>query len=441
MAKKHTIVLDIVGLEYKDIVDGKLPNIARLAEHGQIARMEPVFPAVTCTVQASILSGKLPSQHGIISNGLYDRDTYTVSFWEQASKLVQSPRIWDVAKSRDPSFTTAVLFWQNSMYAQSDVVVTPRPLHTDDGMILWCYSKPLGYYDDELKQRLGEFNLAQYWGPLASAQVSDWICSSVEYTFERFRPDLMLAYIPHVDYSAQRFGKDSSQVQADLKKADDIVGRIVEKTAGLGIRDDAEFVVFSEYSFNNVRGEAVPLNLLLRDAGLAVTRTIAGKEYLDFELSTAFAMVDHQIAHIYVKGGEEGRVRKILEDADGVETVLQSAEEKSAAGINHSRSGELIAISEVDRWFSYYWWHDPEKAPGFSRRVDIHRKPGYDPVELFFDPRSKSIPLDTTLVKGSHGRKANVETGEGLSAFVSSRKSGSGDKIVKCTDVAGAILG
>lgn len=430
---KYNVVIDVVGLEYDQI--GNLPNIAKIAEAGQSAKMEPAFPAVTCTVQASVLSGKNPSEHGIIANGLYDRDAHSVSFWEQPSKLVQSERIWDVAKSKNPSAKTAVLFWQNTMYANSDIVVTPRPLHTDDGMIMWCYSRPVGYYE-EVKEKLGEFNLARYWGPLASAESSEWICKTAEYTLEKHRPDMTLVYIPHVDYSAQRFGRGSAQARDDLKKADEMVGRIVQKTAELGIKDQTQFTIFSEYAFNDV-AEAVPVNVALRDAGLLATRTIKEKEYVDFEFSRAFAMVDHQVAHIYVKDGYVGEARKAIENIRGVDMVV-GEEQKKKLGINHPRSGELIAVSDIDRWFSYYWWHNEEKAPGFARTVDIHRKPGYDPVELFFDPKTKSIPLNTSLVKGSHGRPANPDTGEGYAAYVSSTPGGQGK--IKCTEIAGRLI-
>jgi predicted AlkP superfamily pyrophosphatase or phosphodiesterase len=435
---KHTVVIDIVGLEHGHIASGMLPNIAKLAEGGQLARMEPVFPAVTCTAQASVLSGKYPSEHGIIANGLYDRDTHTISFWEQPSKLVRSERVWDIAKKRNPSAKTAVLFWQNLMYANSDIVVTPRPLHTDTGMVMWCYSRPVGYYE-ELKQKLGEFNLARYWGPLASHESSEWICSAAEYTLEKHRPDMTLVYVPHVDYSAQRFGKDSPQAKEDLKRADEMVGRLVRKVADLGMKEQTRFVVFSEYAFNNVSG-AVPINVRLRDAGLLATRTIQDREYLDTEFSKAFAMVDHQVAHVYVKDGHMDEARKAIENIPGVDRVLYSDEQKKKLGIDHPRSGDIIAISDADKWFSYYWWHDSNRAPDFAGRVDIHRKPGYDPVELFFDPKTKSIPLDAGLVRGSHGRPADPATGEGLAAYVSSTPEAKKD-VIKCVDIAGRILG
>jgi predicted AlkP superfamily pyrophosphatase or phosphodiesterase len=246
-------------------------------------------------------------------------------------------------------------------------------------------------------------------------------------------------YVPHVDYSAQRFGKDSPQAKEDLKRADEMVGRLVRKVADLGMKEQTRFVVFSEYAFNNVSG-AVPINVRLRDAGLLATRTIQDREYLDMEYSKAFAMVDHQVAHVYVKDGHMDEARKAIEGIPGIDKVLHSDEQKKKLGIDHPRSGDIIAVSDADKWFSYYWWHDNAKAPDFAGSVDIHRKPGYDPVELFFDPKTKSIPLDAGLVRGSHGRPADPATGEGLAAYVSSTQEAKKD-VIKCVDIAGRILG
>ena len=434
----YSILLDVVGLEQKHLDSGLLPNIAKVTENGEVAKLEPTFPAVTSTVQSSILSGKYPREHGVIANGLYDRSTFNVSFWEQSSSLVQAQRVWDSIKQKSTK-KTAVLFWQNTMYANSDIVVTPRPIHLDDNMVMWCYSKPVGYYE-KLKEKFGEFNLASYWGPLASPKSSEWIANAAEYTLESERPNFLFVYIPHVDYSAQRFGRGGVQVRDDLKKADDIVGRLVQKVTTLGIRDETQFVILSEYAFNDVNG-AVPLNLVLRDAGLLSIRTIQEKEYLDFEYSKAFAMVDHQVAHIYIKNGYEKETRSLLETTAGVDMILDNDGKKDLA-IDHERSGELIAVAAKDKWFSYYWWYDEGKAPDFARKVDIHRKPGYDPVELFIDPKTKSIPFDTSLVKGSHGRPVDLQTDEGLAFYASSKRHGivaeSGS--ARCADIIKCLI-
>jgi predicted AlkP superfamily pyrophosphatase or phosphodiesterase len=434
----YSILLDVVGLEQKHLDSGIVPNIAKITESGQAAKLEPTFPAVTSTVQASLLSGKYPREHGIIANGLYDRSAYSVSFWEQPSSLVRAQRLWDTIKQKN-SKKTAVLFWQNTMYANSDIVVTPRPIHLDDKMVMWCYSKPVGYYE-KLKEKFGEFNLASYWGPLASSKSSEWIANAAEYTLQSERPNFLFVYIPHIDYSAQRFGKGATQVRDDLKKADEIVGRLIQKTTDLGIQEETQFTIISEYAFNDVNG-AVPLNLVLRDAGLLSIRTIQEREYLDFEYSKAFAMVDHQVAHIYIKKGYEKETTAALETTAGVDRILDGKGKQELA-IDHERSGELIAISARDRWFSYYWWYDESRAPDFAHKVDIHRKPGYDPVELFIDQKTKSIPLDTSLVKGSHGRPPNLQTDEGLAFYASSKMHGitSESGSVRCVDVVKSLI-
>ena len=420
---KHVILLDIVGLEIKNLESGDLlPNISKIASTGECCRLEPVFPAVTCTVQASILSGKYPNEHGIICNGLYNRNKYEVSFWEQASSLVEAERIWDLLKKKRPYSKTAVIFGQHTMYSNADFVVTPRPLHMADEMIMWCYSRPPGYYE-ELKNKFGEFNLASYWGPLASHESSGWIVRAALDTLEYQRPNFMFVYIPHADYSAQKFGKNSKAMQNDLNKADEFVGNIVQRATDLGIRDETLFMIFSEYSFNDVKA-SVPLNQKLRDADLIAIRNIHEKEYLDLEYSTAFAMVDHQIAHIYVKKGFEDKTRKVLENIDGVDTVLTSVEKQKLKIDHNERSGDIIAISDRDKWFNYNWWYDGDKAPKFTRTVDIHRKPGYDPLELLLDYNTKSISQDTNLIRSSHGLPPHVQKDEGLALYVSSRQTG-----------------
>jgi predicted AlkP superfamily pyrophosphatase or phosphodiesterase len=438
---KHIIILDIVGLESSHLSSNLIPNIANIANEGESFKMEPVFPAVTCTVQASLLSGQYPNKHGIISNGLYDKNNYTVSFWEQSSSLVQADRIWDIAKRQNnSSFKTAVLFGQNTMYCKSDVVITPRPLHMEDGMIMWCYSKPLGYYED-LKQKYGEFNLATYWGPLASYKSSEWIVQAACDTLENERPNLMFTYMPHLDYSVQRFGKNSNEVRQDLTRADDLVGQVIQKTIDLGIKDDTRFIIFSEYGFNDVQSQ-IPLNRKLREAGLLSVRTINDREYIDFELSKAFAMVDHQISHVYINDGNSEQIKRVLENIEGIERVL-STEDKKTLNINHERSGDLIALANKDSWFTYYWWNDDTKAPNFAKTVDIHRKPGYDPAELFIDPTTKSIPLNANRIRASHGRPADNTTEEGLALYISNQKSltaNNSKEIVSCVDIGKFLI-
>jgi predicted AlkP superfamily pyrophosphatase or phosphodiesterase len=419
--KKHLIVFNVVGLESANVFNGNLYNIQQIAERGAYCPVTPVFPAVTSTVQASLLTGKYPSDHGIISNGTYDRTNYSVSFWDQDSSHVKAPRIWDLLDSSGTGdVKSAVLFWQNTLYAKSDVVVTPKPIHLENRMIMWCYSKPPNFYEDVLTPKLGEFQLASYWGPLASAKSSEWIAGATEITFESQRPSVLFTYFPHVDYSAQRFGKNSKEVTDDLVRADNLIGQCIEKVKKLDLLDSTEFVILSEYPFNDVEGY-INLNQLLRDGGFLRVRPIGGYEFIDFEYSDAFAMVDHQVAHIYVKSlSQIDQVKKYLEKIPGIDKTLSTESEKHEYQIDHPRSGDLIAISEKNKWFTYYWWYDPALAPPFATTVDIHRKPGYDPVELFFDHQNKSIPLDPSLVRSSHGRPLQLDGGDASSIFITS---------------------
>jgi len=398
---KRIIVIDIVGLESKHITEETTPNIFKISQTGETRELQTVFPAVTCTVQSSLLSGSYPEVHGIISNGLYDRQNYSVSFWEQSSNLVQADRIWDVIKMHQNSSKTAVLFWQNTMYSNADFVLTPRPLHMEDKMIMWCYSNPPGFYE-KISDKIGKFDLTWYWGPLVSKRSSEWIEMATEYVLENERPNFLFTYIPHLDYSLQRNGTSYKELKDDLRFIDELVGKLVKKVTNLGMLEDTQFIIFSEYGFTDVNSD-IPLNSIFRENDLVSVREIEGLEYLDLEYSNAFAMVDHQVAHIYVKESYTNQVTQILEGIKGIDLILDN-NLKQQFRINHQRSGDLIAISNKDKWFSYYWWFDQLKAPSFARRVDIHRKPGYDPVELFFDPSTKSIPLNGKLVKGSHGR-------------------------------------
>jgi predicted AlkP superfamily pyrophosphatase or phosphodiesterase len=315
------------------------------------------------------------------------------------------------------------------MFANSDNVITPKPIHLENGgMDMWCYSRPPNFYE-EVAAKIGEFELKNYWGPFASFKSTEWISKSVEFTLENKMPNLLLAYFPQLDYTSQKFGKNSPQARDDLRKIDDMVGSIIKKIEQMGIINDTDFILFSEYGFNDVN-EGISINKILRENGLLATRTINNKEYIDFEFSKAFAMVDHQIANVYLNNPEnKSTVKKILEGTKGIEKICDT-KEKQYLKVDNPRSGDLIAISNMDKWFSYYWWFDEEKAPTFTKTVDIHRKPGYDPLELFVDMQRKSISFDTKLIKGSHGRPYNIETGEGLSAYVSSKKTGKDENIL-----------
>jgi predicted AlkP superfamily pyrophosphatase or phosphodiesterase len=420
---ERTVVLNVVGLTPK-LIAPPAQHLSRWAESAGIARIQPAFPAVTCSAQADYLTGLPPSHHGIVGNGWYVRDECEIRFWKQSNKLVQAPKIWDRAREVDPTFTCANVFWWFNMYSGADYTVTPRPMYPSDGRKLPdLYTRPADLRG-ELQSRLGQFPLFNFWGPTASIESSRWIAESAKHVEQTFAPTLTLVYLPHLDYNLQRLGPSDPATHADVRQIDEICGDLIAFYEARGSR----VIVLSEYGLCDV-ATAVHLNRVLREQGLVAIREELGLELLDPGASAAFAVADHQVAHVYVNDRQQlHRVQSILERTSGVERVLGS-EGKAALGIDHARAGDLIAIAAEKAWFTYYYWLDDARAPDFARTVDIHRKPGYDPVELFLDPAIRSpgltigwklakkrlgfrglmdvIPLDATLVKGSHGRPAN----------------------------------
>ncbi len=407
--QSRTLVVNCAALSPELIADASLtPNLAALAGRGGLRRLQPTFPAVTCSVQASMLTGRPPAEHGIVGNGFYLRDLAEVRMWEQPAYLLDAPYAWTQLQNRP---TVAMLFWQNSMFAPVDIMLTPKPMHAESGLILDCYGRPASLYAD-LKARLGEFPLQHYWGPMSGLPATRWIASATAEVWRNQRPDICLTYLPLMDYNTQRCGPslEHKAVADDLAALDVMVGEL----ASMVNEDGGRLVVLSEYGLTAV-SRAVALNRVLREAGLLAVRELAGREYLDAGASRAFALVDHQVAHIYLPGRQQGRatgaeaaataarVVELLSAVDGVAEVLDQSG-MQAAGINHRRSGDLVCVSQPGAWFSYYWWLDDAAAPDFARTVDIHNKPGYDPVELFVDRATRNIPLDDSLVRGSHGR-------------------------------------
>lgn len=416
----RTVVLNVVGLTPALLGDAT-PNLSAFVHAGAMRPLATVLPAVTCSVQSTLVTGTLPRDHGCVANGWYFRDLAEIWFWRQSNHLVAGEKIWDAAARRDPDFTCAKMFWWYNMYSSATWSVTPRPMYPADGRKLPdVYSTPLTLRD-ELQTKLGTFPLFSFWGPATDISATKWIADATRHVYDTKRPTLTLAYLPHLDYVLQRLGPDDPRVAKDLAEIDAVCGELIDHVT----RDGARVIVLSEYGITPV-ADAIHVNRTLREAGLLAVKDELGRDMLDAGASEAFAVSDHQLAHVYVRRPERiPEVRRLVAGLDGVERVLD-AEGKRAVGLDHPRSGELVAISKADRWFSYYFWLDDARAPDYARTVDIHRKPGYDPVELFLDPTlwlpqvkvgwtlakkaagfrylMDVIPLDTTLVRGSHGR-------------------------------------
>jgi len=370
-------------------------------KHPALQPMDSVFPALTCTVQAGFRTALPPSGHGMIANGLFCRDLRKVTFWEQSSALIAGERIW--AGFRRRGGKVGMLFWQQSLGEDVDVVLSPAPIHKHHGgMIQDCYSKPAGLYERLCKHVGRKFNLCHYWGPMASWKSGQWIADATAALLadKELAPDLCMTYLPTLDYDLQRHGPDHPSSAASLRRLAAQLERILEAAGSQGW----EAIVFGDYAMHNVCGEAVFPNRALLEAGIMKARNVKGALYPDLHAGGAFAMVDHQVAHVYVKDDDRiGRVKELLAELPGVAEVLDR-EYQAAARVDHPNSGELLIVAEADRWFAYPWWTARRQAPDYARHVDIHNKPGFDPCELLWGWPPMSVSVNAARVKGSHGR-------------------------------------
>ena len=396
-------VINVVGLTPE-----LLPYAPNIRQLGVATPWNAPYPAVTCTSQATLLTGLAPSKHGIVGNGWYLRDTAEIRFWQQSNQLIQhSGLLYDGVE-------TAKLFWWFNQHAPVRWSVTPKPHYGCDG------SKAFDVLDQtecRLTERLGPFPFFSFWGPNAGLPASDWIAKGTALVLRDKAPQLTLTYLPHLDYDFQRFSKPDKERVAEVDRCAAIV---IDAAQSIG----AVPIVVSEYGLVPVH-RSVSINRALRKAGwLAVRQGPFGEMLLPGD-SKAFAVVDHQVAHLYVREpGMRDDVRNLVLSLDGVDAVLHPSE----LDLDHPRSGDWIVLAKEDSWFNYYYWLDDALAPDFARTVDIHRKPGYDPLELFMTSKLRAmgrlaqkklgfrykmdvIPLDTSLVRGSHGLRPDSDHG------------------------------
>ena len=413
-------VINVVGLT-KGLISDKTPAIKAFAESRELSSFAPVFPAVTCSAQSTYLTGTDIGEHGIVGNGWYDREFSELRFWKQSNHQVHGEKIWDKMKRANEAAKCANMFWWYNMYSTADFTATPRPMYPADGSKVFdIHTQPMGMRES-IKADLGDFPFPAFWGPAAGIQSSRWIAESAKWIETAEQPDLNLVYLPHLDYCLQKYGPNAPEVVPELEAIDQVVGDLVAFYEALNI----DVVVLSEYGISEVN-RAVHLNREFRQRGWIQVKDELGLETLDCGSCRAFAVADHQVAHVYINDVTiRDEVMELLNGLEGVEEVRVPSD-IWGEGIATERAGDLIAISTSDAWFTYYYWEDDDKAPDFARCVDIHRKPGYDPVELFIDPELTFakvkiasfllkkklglralldvIPLDASLIKGSHGR-------------------------------------
>ena len=415
-------IINVVGLS-KTHLGIHTPNITSLANKSSVHRLDPPLPAVTSTVQSTLLTGDLPLEHGVVANGWHERETNTTHFWRQSNSLVHGEMIWDAAKQIDQNFTCANMFWWFNMYSSVDISVTPRPLYCADGQkIPDIWTNPTNLRD-ELQNTLGQFPLFNFWGPMANIRSTKWIAEASVIVEKQYSPSLMFIYLPHLDYALQKVGPNHKTIEDELRLVDQEVGILIDHFT----KQNVGICLLSEYGIDEVHS-AVALNRSLRGAGFLAIRDELGREYLDAGQSEAFVVPDHQVAHVYVKNPERiSEIASLMRDIHGVDIIFVGDERE---GLAHKRCGEIVVVAKQDYWFTHDWWSDESTAPDYQQTVDIHRKPGYDPRELFLakgwrgsKPRialkllAKKLgmrsPLDVIstdagLVRGSHGRTPSM---------------------------------
>ncbi|CAN8075522.1 unnamed protein product [Agarophyton chilense] len=455
--RKRVAVLNIVALS-PHLIGEHTPFLSTYLSDHVMLPISATLPAVTTTTQSTYLTGKLPSEHGIVGNGWYSREECETKFWKQSNKLVQQPKVWEEARKRDEtnSFTVANTLWWYNMYSSADYSITIRPTYPADGAKypdIWAHPPELR---DDVKKELGNFPLFNFWGPLSDIVSTKYIASCAKHIENRFSPTLHLVYLPHLDYCQQKVGPKPDLIADELAEIDAVVEDLVKFFE----TRDIQCILVSEYAIVPV-SRPIHINRALREKGLIQTRVEHGLELLDCGASRAFAVADHQVAHVYVNDESvKDKVWKVISELEGVDVLLDETSKKEV-GLDHERAGDFVAVAERDAWFTYYYWMDDAVAPDFARCVDIHRKPGFDPVELFIDPTIRFptlkaayrlaqkklgfrylmdvIPLDATLVKGSHGR--NQYEGNESAVFMTKNKDLVKDRAhIEPTDVFELIL-
>lgn len=419
------VLINAVGLTPRLLEHA--PRLKAIASTGWVADMPEVLPAVTCTAQATILTGELPSKHGVVGNGWLYRSTNEVRFWQQSNRLIQTEPVYETARNRarqrSRAFKCAKLFWWFNQGAAVDISVTPKPHYAVNGNKAFGITGTPEAVPEALEQSLGKFPFPAFWGPMAGLPSTAWIARAAQQVVRQHKPDLTLVYLPHLDYDPQRFGPSGTDMPKCVRELDDAAAPLLDAAKQVG----AKVWVVSEYGHCDVT-RPVYLNRTLRNAGFLSVRRGPFGEQLDLFGSRAFAVCDHQLAHVYVPNAEDiPHVRDTLREVPGVARVV-TGEERGALGLLHARAGEIVALSEPGAWFAYPFWLDDRAAPDYARAVAIHHKPGYDPCELFFDPKlwfpklhaarrlvqkklgfrmtMDVVPLDAAIVRGSHGLAA-----------------------------------
>ncbi len=394
---KRLLIINVAGLGYELLRQNNAIEWQDLV----FQPLESVFPAVTCTVQAGFRTASEPNEHGMIANGIYMKALNRPMFWEQSATLVKGPRIWD--SFRRQGGRVGMIFWQQSLGEEVDLLLSPAPVHKHGGgMIDDCYGQPADLYPRLCRAVGRPFRLRHYWGPMAGAKAGEWIASATTALMNEddLAPELLLTYFPSLDYDLQRYGRDSKRGRKALQITLGQLTRLFSSAQQRGY----EILIFGDYEIGPITQGAEFPNRALAEKGLLKLRKVGQKTYPDLYTSRAFAMVDHELAHVYVKNPLDlERVKKIMTEMPGVGRVMDR-QEQAKKNLNHPQTGNLVLVAGEGYWFAYPWWCNKAAAPDYAGHVDIHNKPGFDPGELFFGWPPWSVSQNTNRVCGSHGK-------------------------------------
>eukprot|EP00190_Bangiopsis_sp_CCMP1999_P000355 CAMPEP_0198733362 /NCGR_PEP_ID=MMETSP1475-20131203/45088_1 /TAXON_ID= ORGANISM="Unidentified sp., Strain CCMP1999" /NCGR_SAMPLE_ID=MMETSP1475 /ASSEMBLY_ACC=CAM_ASM_001111 /LENGTH=487 /DNA_ID=CAMNT_0044496647 /DNA_START=118 /DNA_END=1577 /DNA_ORIENTATION=- len=407
---KKTVVLNVVALTKNYISEEDTPFLWSWSRGNKLVNsVTPPLPAVTCASQTTFLTGLPPAQHGVTANGFYDDEMKQIFNWHQSAGNVKAERLYAKVKREDPNATVFVHTWWYSMYDENiDYLVTVRPEYCANGKKYPnTYTKP-ATLRDQLHKKYGRYPLHRFWGPLTGIESSQWIANTAMEVDKLHDPTLSLIYLPHLDYSLQKYGpeKEKQHVKKDLKEIDTVLSVLVSYYEERG----AEVVILSEYGIVPVN-RPVHINRLLRERGYVSVVKERGGETLDCGASAAFAHADHQVAHVYVKRQEDmSAVKTLLENTPGVDKVLTKDVMKDT--FYRGRCGDLLCIASPNSWFTYYFWLHDKDAPDYAHCVAIHEKPGYDPTEMFlrFDKPFVFVGIAHLILKAVLSQVVGIRT-------------------------------
>lgn len=377
---RKLLLLNVAALSPREIT-AHTPTLSALAQAGACTPLQAPFPSLTCTSHATMVTGTLPSAHGVVGNGWYEHEHARVFMWNRSAHQVTGQTIWDAARARQPGFRVANLFWRFVADSSCDLQVTERPVYWVSGRKTFDYFTVPTELHDRLQGELGRFPFPQFWGPFAGLKSTQWILNATAQVMAQDDPDLLMAYAPYLDYEAQRHGPDADPAKDALAHMDSALTSLLARARASG-RDVA---LVSDYGFTTVN-RPVHINRILREAGLLDIEVAENGDQIAMGTSRAFAVCDNQAAHVYVRASEDiAMVQALLRDVDGVDDVLD-AEAQVKVGIAHARSGDLVAVASRDSWFNYQYWLSAERAPDFADCIAIFDKASFDPCELFPRP-------------------------------------------------------